>query len=268
MRRLHLFEFGDQHWFPQLLRDAETAYLATSYRLLPLLMRRWAERISTVLHAGEPAEILDLCSGIGGPMPLIIEKLEKLGYQAQVRLSDLYPNPRVTSHPRVVWLAELVDATRVSPNLAGVRTMFSAFHHFRPDAARAILKDAFDGRRAICIFESGSGTLLGAGAMIGVPVAVLALMPFARPFRWAYLAFTYLIPLMPLILLWDGIVSNLRIYSPEQMKKLTEDLQAPGYVWDIGGIRVPGVPGGLQYLIGRPVLAVEETARLRLFSID
>src|SRR6266567_796735 len=29
MRRLHLFEFGDQRWFPQILRDAETAYLAS-----------------------------------------------------------------------------------------------------------------------------------------------------------------------------------------------------------------------------------------------
>jgi hypothetical protein len=69
--------------------------------------------------------------------------------------------------------------------------MFSAFHHFRPDAAKAILKDAFDRRRAICIFESGSSAkLLTAGMMVGVPVAVLALMPFARPFRWAYLVFT------------------------------------------------------------------------------
>jgi ribose 5-phosphate isomerase RpiB len=57
--------------------------------------------------------------------------------------------------------------------------MFSAFHHFRPDAARAILKDAFDRRRAICIFEAGSGTLLAATTMLGVPLAVLALMPFS-----------------------------------------------------------------------------------------
>ena len=79
-------------------------------------------------------------------------------------------------------------------------------------------------------------------------------MPFARPFRWAYLAFTYLIPLMPLIVLWDGMVSILRIYSPAQMKKLTEDLQAPDYAWEIGGIQVFGIPGGLPYLIGRPIL--------------
>jgi hypothetical protein len=254
MRRLHLFEFGDQQWFPQVLHDAETAYLATSYRLLPQLVRQWAERISTVLHAGEPAEILDLCSGAGGPMPLIVEALEERGYQARVRLTDLYPNPKITSHPRIVWLTEPVDATHVPPKLAGVRTMFSAFHHFRPDAAKAILKDAFDSRRAICIFESGSGTLLTAGVMIGVPVAVLALMPFARPFRWAYLAFTYLIPLVPLILLWDGMVSILRVYSPEQMKKLTEDLRAPDYTWETGGIQVRPIPGRLPYLIGRPIL--------------
>src|SRR4051794_11511944 len=104
MQRLHLFEFGDQQWFPQLLRDAETAYLATGYRLLPLLLRQWAERISTVLHAGEPAEVLDLCSGAGGPMPSIIEELEKRGYQARVRLTDLYPNPKIPSHRNAVWL--------------------------------------------------------------------------------------------------------------------------------------------------------------------
>ena len=254
MRRLHLFEFGDQQWFPQLLRDAETAYLATAYRLLPRLLRRWAERISTVLHAGEPAEILDLCSGAGGPIPSIVDELERHGYQARVRLTDLYPNPKTTSNASVVWLAESVDATRVSPELAGVRTMFSAFHHFRPDAARAILKDAFDHRRAICIFEAGSGTLLAAATMLGVPLAVLALMPFSRPFRWAYCAFTYLIPLMPLIVLWDGMVSLLRIYSPEQMKRLTEGLQAPDYTWEIGGIHVTGFAGELPYLIGRPIL--------------
>jgi hypothetical protein len=252
-RRLHLFEFGDQQWFPQLLRDAETAFLATVYRFLSLLPRLWAEKISTVLDRGEPGEILDLCSGSGGAMPLIVEELEKRGYEVRASLTDLYPNPKSASHSRIAWRAEPVDATRVSPKLVGVRTMFSAFHHFRPDAAKAILKDAFDLRRAICIFESGPGTLLGVAMAVLVPGHVLALMPFARPFRWAYLVFTYLIPLMPLIVLWDSIVSNLRIYSPQQMNSLTEEFQAPNYAWEIGRIRMRGIPGGLPYLIGRPI---------------
>lgn len=256
MLRLHLFEFGDQEWFPQILRDAETAYLTAAYRVWPMLVRVWVDRISMVLHGGKPTEILDLCSGSGGAMPQIVEELLRRGYDVRARLTDLYPNPNCGVHPRIKWLAEPVDAKHVPATFAGVRTMFSAFHHFRPDAARAILRDAFERRRPICIFESGSGTLLGIAAMLGVPLAVFALMPLAKPFRWRYLVFTYLIPLTPFIVLWDGIVSMLRIYSPKQMQKLTEDLQAPDYVWDLGQIKVRGIPDGLPYLIGRPIQVI------------
>jgi hypothetical protein len=38
------------------------------------------------------------------------------------------------------------------------------------------------------------------------------------------------------------------------MKKLTEDLQAPDYAWEIGRIQLTGIPRvGLPYLIGRPI---------------
>ena len=134
--RLHLFEFGDLEWFPQVLRDAETALLAGLYRLLPPLRTQWAEKISSALTLGKPVEIVDLCSGSGGAMAWIIEDLVKRGYDARATLTDLYPTPRALSHPRLKYLDEPVDATRVPANLTGVRTcvftMFSAFHHFRP----------------------------------------------------------------------------------------------------------------------------------------
>ncbi len=193
IRRLHLFEFADQPWFPDVLRNGGTAYLATVYRFSRVLLQRWAEKISTLLCHDETAEILDLCSGSAGPMPLIIEELVNRHYDVWATLTDLYPHPKSGSNPRITWLTEPVDATRVPPDLAGVRTMFSAFHHFRPDTAKAILKDAFDRRRAICIFESGSGGLLNFGMALGHPIVLLVLMPFVRPFRWSYLVFTYLI---------------------------------------------------------------------------
>jgi len=250
---LHLFEFGDQAWLPRILRDSETAYLTAAYRVWPALAERWAEKISTVLHTGVPVEIVDLCSGSGGAIPQIIQELLKRDYDVSAVLTDLYPNSSAGPGPRIKRLLEPVDAAHVPDELTGVRTMFSAFHHFRPQAARAILRDAFERRRAICIFESGSGTLPGIISMLGVPLAVLALMPLASPFRWTYLVVTYLIPLTPLIILWDGIVSMLRIYSTGQMEKLTEDLQAPDYSWELGHITVRGIPGGLPYLIGRPM---------------
>ena len=250
MRRLHLFEFNDQPWFPQVLRDGETAYLAAAYRLAPLA-RLWAEKIVAALHPGDRMEILDLCSGAGGPVPAVIDELERLGCKASVTLTDLYPNTQTAAHLRMAWLSKPVDATCVPPELPGTRTMFTAFHHFRLEAARAILGDAFRRRRSICIFEAGSGGLTGVATMLLVPLNVLAMMPFARPFRWTNLLFTYLIPLLPLILFWDGVVSMLRMYSPEQMQELTQDLQAPDYDWAAGRIRARGIPGGLPYIIGR-----------------
>ena len=253
MRHVHLFEFGDLPWFPQMFHDAETAFLSVLYRMFPSLPRQWAEKISTVLRIGEPTHMLDLCSGTGGAMPSIIEHLTLRGNDVHVTLSDLYPNPKFAlTHPRAQWLADPVDATHVPPKLGSVRTMFSAFHHFRPEAAKAILKDAFDDRCAICIFESGPGTKLAVAMTIFVPQHVLAMMPFARPFRWEYALYTYLIPVIPLALLWDSFVSNLRIYSPEQMKEMTEDMQSADYKWEFGRIRLFGM-GGAPYLIGRPI---------------
>ncbi len=254
MRRLHLFEFGDQPLFPRVLRDAGTAYLAVAYRLLPLA-RLWAEKIATVLHPAGPNEILDLCSGSGGPVTSILKELDMRGFHVRAKLTDLYPNPNSVSDSRISWVTEPVDATTVPPKLTGVRTMFSAFHHFRPNAASAILRSACDSGRAICIFESGSGTLLGLATMILVPVNVLLLMPFARPFRWSYLVFTYLIPVLPFLVFWDGVVSMLRIYSLDQMKEMTQGLQRPDYDWETGLIPTRGIPAGLPYLIGRPVQA-------------
>lgn len=198
MIRLHLFEFGDQPWFPQVLHDAETAFGTVLYRFFPQLSRQWAEKISTILHRGEPTQILDLCSGTDGAIASVVDILVGRGYDVQVTLSDLYQNPEFAiRHPRAKCLAEPVDATRVPPKLGSVRTTFTAFHHFRPDAAKGILKAAFDERCSICILESGTGTKLGVALSLLVWYHVLALMPFARPFRWAYFVYTYLIPVLP-----------------------------------------------------------------------
>ena len=72
-------------------------------------------------------------------------------------------------------------------------------------------------------------------------------LPFANP------VLTYLVPLTPLIVLWDGIASMLRIYSPKEMQNLTANLQAPDYFWELGHIKVRGIPDGLPYLIGRAI---------------
>jgi hypothetical protein len=59
MRRLHLFEFADQPWFPEVLRNGGTAYLAMVYRFSRVLPQRWTAKVSTVLRQDERSEIVD-----------------------------------------------------------------------------------------------------------------------------------------------------------------------------------------------------------------
>jgi len=254
MRRFHLFEFEDQAWFPDRLRAAMTSYLSATYRITPF-PKLWAEHLAPVLEECGLDEMVDLGSGSAGPIPLVVNELEKLGKTVSVTLTDLYPNPAAVPGGISVlkYWPEPVDATRVPPSLSGVRTMFASFHHFEPRAAHEILRDAFEQRRPICIFEATSRTPAAIVTTLLIPLLVLLLTPTIRPVRVFQIFFTYLVPILPLLIFWDGLVSQLRTYTAEEFSELTADLKSPEYRWAYGLIRVPGLPAGVPYLIGSPV---------------
>jgi hypothetical protein len=251
--RLHLFEFEDQSWMPSRLRDAMTLYLASVYKRtrLPSL---WAEKIAAAMKLTAETRIVDLGSGAAGPMPLVAAELRKLGCSFQLTLTDLYPNRRVMALPNdIQYWPDPVDAREVPPGLPGLRTMFSSFHHFKPGDARKILAGAARERSAICIFEATSRNAPTIASAVLIPLFVLFLTPTIRPLSVLQLVFTYLIPVLPLLIFWDGLVSHLRTYSPDELTGMTRDIDAPGYRWTVGTIPLPGLPRGLPLLIGSPV---------------
>ncbi len=83
------------------------------------------------------------------------------------------------------------------------------------------------------------------------PINVLLVTPFIRPFRWGRLLFTYLIPIVPLFVLWDGVVSALRTYTLAEMLEMTEAVDPEGrYHWEIEKVTLG--PIRLPYLLGYP----------------
>ena len=130
--------------------------------------------------------------------------------------------------------------------------MFSAFHHFRPEQACAVLADAVHQRQGIAVFEGTQHSVLALLLMLLVPLMVLLVTPFIRPFRWSRLLWTYLIPLMPLIALFDGLVSCLRTYNIKELHDLTAKLDANDYHWNIGTVKSTAGPIPITYLIGVP----------------
>ena len=64
---------------------------------------------------------------------------------------------------------------------------------------------------------------------------------------------TYLIPAIPLVTTFDGIVSCLRTYTPEELREMVEQLErADDYQWDIGIEPISFLPVGVTYLVGYP----------------
>src|SRR5262245_33069241 len=257
MRRRHLIEIHDQPWCPRAIRDAETDYL----QFMIAKTKPYAAIVSLLVNALQrrgTRRVLDLCSGAGGPWLWLQPVLGERGLNLTVCLTDKYPNldviHQLDMHPdqAVRYHSQPVDATRVPDELSGFRTMFTAFHHFGTEEARAVLSDAVRKREGIAVFEATHNSALGWLVMMLVPIMVLLMTPFIRPFRWSRLLWTYLIPVMPLLGLVDGLVSSLRTYSIRELQELTEGLEANNYWWEIGEVKSTAGPIPVTYLIGAP----------------
>ena len=259
MRRLHLIEIMDQKWCPDRVRDGITDYL------------RWFEhfwniyqpifpRLKQVLRELRSEMIIDLCSGSGGPWVNLYIEFDDLKEQGPtICLTDLYPNIPAfealqnLSSGRICFCHEPISATSVLTELTGLRTMFSAFHHFPPPVARSILHDAVRGNQGIAIFEITRRTPLAVAFMCFSPLLVIFSTPFIHPFRWWRLFWTYLVPAIPFVFAFDAIVSCLRTHSPQELLKLTEEIAVDGYHWESGFQPYGQTSFGITYLIGYPI---------------
>jgi hypothetical protein len=252
--RLHLFELLDQDWCPAALRDHMTDYLATVSERMGIFDSA-VDVIARGLEASGSDEVLDLGSGGGGPLPRLRPLLErKLGRPVRVRLSDKFPNDKArqrASAAGVEYLEQSVDAMRAPPELRGMRTFFNALHHFRPEAARAVLADAQAQRVPIAVFEVVERSPKGLVASLFIPLLVLLFTPFLRPLTPLRLLFTYVLPLAPLAIFWDGLVSGLRAHRPEELRAMTAAFPQEGYTWEVGVTQLPGKPQ-VTYVLGLP----------------
>lgn len=254
MRRLHLFEIEDQSWCPRSLRDAETDYLRFAFSASNPYTTVVPRLIEAIKGTGATT-VTDLCSGGGGPWKQILPTVRRDIPGLRVVLTDLYPNHDAFAAMRaeadVEFESRSVDATSPPRDLNGFRTLFTGFHHFRPDGARRILESAVASGQGIAIVEFTERRPLAVMLMVFlVPVITWLCVPFIRPFRWSRLFWTYPVPILPLLAAWDGAVSCMRSYTPAELRALVEGLDS--YEWDIGTVPAPAGPGRVTWLFGAP----------------
>ncbi len=256
--RLHLFEVEDWPWLPSLLRDMMTEYLHWVMDVTGPYDPA-ATRIAALLRATDGRRVVDLASGGAGPWPRLLPRVTAaLGAEPQVTLTDLHPNVRAftriehLTHGAIRGHRVPVDATRVPAELDGLRTMFTGLHHLPPDGVRALMRDAAACEQPFAAFELTRRTPLGVLTMVASLALVLVSAPFIRPFRLERLVLTWLVPILPLVIVWDGVVSALRTYTPDELRAFAAEVAAPGYAWEAGMERSASSRTAMTYVMGRP----------------
>lgn len=255
MSRVHLFEIEDQHWFPAFLRNYMTDFLqflanqTNMYQnLIPIVEKG--------IHAAGNDQIIDLASGGGGGLVKLNESLRKSNPSLKILLTDYYPNIPAFEYTKnqaenITYRTESINAMNVPENLKGLRTQFLSFHHFKPRDAQKILQNAVDAKSPILIVEGQERSFISLLAMFFSPISVLFMTPMIKPFKFGRFIFTYLIPIVPIAVWWDGIVSSLRTYSVKEMQGLVNQIHnKDDFEWDIG--KVKAGPAKVLYLLGTP----------------
>ncbi|MEP6833962.1 MAG: hypothetical protein ABJB74_11230 [Gemmatimonas sp.] len=256
-RRLHGTELLDIPRCPRVIRDGATDYLQFIIRtgnaygpIVPMLASALAERGIT--------NVIDLCSGAGGPWPELRQLLVNAGAPANLRvtLTDLYPNLNAFTKnqacdPLVTGDSVPLDIEQHVMHRPGLRTLFSSFHHFAPTTAERVLRNVLHTNQPILIAEVTQRSVWPVAFMLLAPLLVWLATPRIRPFSWSRIFFTYVIPVIPFVVCYDGIVSCCRTYSPDDLKALVRSVDDLRYEWRLGLVRGRG-PLPVTFALGLP----------------
>jgi uncharacterized integral membrane protein len=258
MRRFHLVEFEDYAWFPKAVRDGITDYLRFFVTVFDIYFPI-VPYIKELLDNSSSDTIIELGSGGGGGIEKILNHLDKITeVKTKVLMTDFFPNIQAfklikeRNNGRFDFIYYSVDASSVPENLKGVRTLFSAFHHFNPKTAKAVLRDAVEKKSPIGIFDGAERKLRYIAGVIVFTLLFIFIVPlFTKPIKLSRFFYTYVIPLIPLFALFDGIVSMLRMYTPEELLMMAEEAGEKKFVWKSGKVKHK-LGAYVVYLIGYP----------------
>lgn len=262
MRRVHLFELEDLPWVPAAIRDGGTDLLDLGFERVGYY-RGVIPKLVALLDRCGATSIVDVCSGGGGGALFARDALRREGRdEIEIVLTDRYPSDtgakRVAGRAdaRLSYRSDPVDALSVPDDLQGVRTMWGALHHFTPEQVSALLASVVRSRKPLAFFDVAASPALRKMPVVFAPLAMMfnmvvlilgsmALMPLVRPVRASRLLLTYVLPLVPVLVAWDGTVSAMRAYAADELLALARAVPgADEYEWDAG------VAGSALYLTG------------------
>jgi hypothetical protein len=263
MERIHLFELHDQSWYPSTLRKMFQAGLGQSIATMKVF-ENFTPLFQDFLTRSKADNILDLCSGSGESTAVVWQdvvkslSVDKSTKVPKLLLSDLYPDfsnyqKIKEKYPDNIDFYNFpVNALAPPADAPKVTTLFNCFHHFKPDQARAILKSAVESSNGIAIMESSGRSWKRVLLWLFIlPIfSVIFSIFLLKPFRLKNLLFGLFIPILPLTIFIDTIVSDLRVYSDKELLAMLDEIGGDEFEWEIGKVKVDKTGLDMSYLFG------------------
>ncbi|KAK8170921.1 hypothetical protein BKA80DRAFT_339011 [Phyllosticta citrichinensis] len=261
---MRLFEIADQSICPPVVRRCCQNIGASEWlHRLPFIQQKSPAELAAavILEAlddfADPDEsgltVVDFCSGSGGPVP-IIEKIvnrrrkERRLSPVSFLMTDLSPHVGAwetasakSSH--LSFVPDAVDATHppssvinafaspeeLSSNAGPKRYVFRlyclCFHHFSDPMARKVLASTLDTADGFAILELQDRRLASFVLMLLDFFFIFLMTPIWFGASPMHLLFTYIFPVVPFIMAFDGIVSSLRTRTFGEIIQLIDGIQ-------------------------------------------
>ncbi len=238
MRFPHLFEFMDQGWVPLALRDTLREILECGNSFPFRGYYQWvADEVDRAAHEAGAERIVELGAGTAP----ITRLLAKRSWPAGLRLVPCDANVDFASYRAlandysglVQPVYSAVDFSRPCEWPENTLLFLSAtLHHVPSDERAAVIESLFRSASRVLVFEPLRRTPLSILFVLPslVPALLLPIRYLNRPGRLRRLLWSWLVPVAPLMFLWDGIVSCLREWSDrewhERFAETADDLGA------------------------------------------
>ncbi|PVH87677.1 hypothetical protein DL98DRAFT_509882 [Cadophora sp. DSE1049] len=162
----------------------------------------------------------------------------------QFILTDIHPHiPDWTDASKrsenLTFVSDPVDAANAPASLNGAdgRKIFRlynlAFHHFEDKLGLDILRNTIETADGFGIFELQERTFSSLLTIFAMGLLMFLITPFYFWRSPGHLFFTYIIPIIPFVLVFDGYVSSLRTRSAEEVQALMKDCGASCDGWTV-----------------------------------
>lgn len=232
----HLFEFMDQDWLPQGMRHTLREVLECGNSRPFRGYYEWVARETlAAARAGGYDTIVELAAGTAPITRLMAESPDSQGFKLVV--SDLNPHTaafRELARQYPGKVEPILTPVDISvPHDWKPKTLViisGAFHHLPPALRPKVLAALTASAGRVMIFEPLRKTPTSVLYVLGslVPALLIPALYARRPGRFRRLLCCWLFPWVPLIFLWEGVVSCARMWSDEEWRAQLARCCPPG----------------------------------------